>query len=265
MALYVCEQCGIEFKRSGKNKARFCSIGCKAEYQRSQKPVSKEWLYQKYISEGMSTYQIAKIVDRDPKRVWEWLKDLEIPTRERQWSVEPNSQPFHSKEWLQREYVEKGRSSSEIGNEFGVGATDVLFFLNRYGIGRRTISETRKIKHWGLYREKNPMFGIRGSDNPNWKGGITPERQALYSSSEWREVETVVLDRDHGTCQRCGLAVNTKKTRFHIHHIIPFQVQETRLTLSNLVLLCHKCHRWVHSKANVNHEFIQGGRLNNEA
>ena len=101
------------------------------------------------------------------------------------------------------------------------------------------------------------MYGRNGADNPNWKGGVTPERQALYSSQEWASVVQQVWQRDQATCQRCGLKAGTRGgDSFHIHHIISFAVKDLRLDLDNLVLLCRDCHSWVHSKANTGKEFL---------
>jgi len=64
-----------------KNQQHIVLWTCKAEAQRQSKPVTKEWLQQKYVAENLSTYAIAKIVNRNPKRVYEWLVDFCIPTR----------------------------------------------------------------------------------------------------------------------------------------------------------------------------------------
>jgi len=165
-------------------------------------------------------------------------------------------QAFREREWLQREYVEKGRSTGEIAAEFGVRDASIIFWLKRHGIPRRTVSQARALKHWGLSREANGMYGRTGPDNANWKGGITPERQAAYSSLQWADAVDTVWERDGGKCQRCG----AMPKRPHIHHIIKFEVEETRFDPANLVTLCPKCHGFVHSKANVHGEFTKGGK-----
>ena len=97
------------------------------------------------------------------------------------------------------------------------------------------------------------MYGKTGEANPNWKGGVTPERQALYSSLEWAEVVKVVWARDKAICQRCG------EPGKHIHHIVSFAVPELRADADNLILLCRDCHSWVHSRKNTEGEFVKGG------
>ena len=111
---------------------------------------------------------------------------------------------------------------------------------------------------WGK-NNPHPIKGIEKEKHPNYKGGLTPERQSFYSSIEWVEVVKEVWKRDKAICQRCGNNHNQEKTRgtFHIHHIVTFQVRELRAELSNLILLCKECHRWVHSNQNINKDYIK--------
>jgi hypothetical protein len=156
---------------------------------------------------------------------------------------------------LEREYIQNRRSMSDIASEFGVTDAAVRFWIRRHGIPTRSVAEARAIKHWGPSGEANPMFGRTGQGNPNWKGGHTPDRQGFYSSMEWAEASRAVWKRDKSTCQRCG-STPTERGTFHIHHIVPFAVKELRSELTNLVLLCSTCHRWVHSRSNTERLFI---------
>lgn len=256
MITSTCKWCGCAVTRGGSKPGRFCSLLCKGEWQRTQKPVSKEWLHQKYIVEGLSTYEIGNLVNRDAKRVYEWLVDYGIETRKRKWSTKASGKPFQSEDWLREQYVLLNRSAGEISEQFGVTEQSIYFWMKRFGIERRTTSEARDTKHWGESGEANPMFGKRGSEVPGWKGGCTPERQAFYSSVEWANAVKVVWKRDNATCQRCGCMKRDSDESFHIHHIVSFAVKELRAEPSNLVLLCAKCHRFIHSKGNVNKDFL---------
>ena len=95
MVEYICKQCGKKFNRNGKKIPVYCSRDCKGIAQRELKEITqgitKDWLEKKYTEEGLSTYEIAKIVDRDPKRVYEWLKDYDIPIRNRAETLLKNS------------------------------------------------------------------------------------------------------------------------------------------------------------------------------
>lgn len=112
------------------------------------------------------------------------------------------------------------------------------------GEGRRHSPETRAVlsqkatrpKPW-LRGERNGMAGRTGDANPNWKGGVSPERQRLYSSGEWHEVVRAVKRRDGG-CVECG-----SSRELHVHHIASFAEHPAlRLDPLNLETLCRPCH-----------------------
>lgn len=170
-------------------------------------------------------------------------------------------QVFRNKEWLEQEYITRGRSAGEIASEFGVTDAAIFHWLRRHGIPRRDIATTRALKYWGASREANPMYGKRGAQVPNWKGGITPERQAFYASLEWKDAAESVRLIDGDRCRRCGRAPRGHKA-IAIHHIVSIRVKALRSDLNNLVLLCSACHRWVHSPMNTDGEYIgKGGAL----
>lgn len=247
----LCNMCQRLTPKNSRGKhSIYCDNDCKSQWQRTQKPVTKEWLMQKYVNEGLSTYEIGRLVNRNPKRVWEWLRGFDIPTRERTWDVTKSVLP--GPEELKRLY-ESGLSSSEIATRFDVTEANVLHFLRCYDIARRSMKEIRAKKHWGANGQANPMFGRRGSLSTNWKGGATPLRQSFYSSQEWKQACRAVYRRDSATCQRC--LVSARDTKLHVHHIVSFAYEPLRANPSNLTLLCNRCHRWVHSKKNVNKEW----------
>jgi len=164
--------------------------------------------------------------------------------------------PYWNKNWLYEEYIVKKKSASEIAQEQGCKENNILYFLDKHNIKTRTISETRSIKHWGAVGPDNPMYGRTGEISPNWKGGITPERQAFYSSKEWCEIVPKVWKRDKATCQKCKHK-KSDEDEFHIHHIVSFEIEELRAVLSNLILLCFDCHNWVHSRQNEEKQFLK--------
>jgi len=169
-------------------------------------------------------------------------------------------QAFREKVWLLHEYVERGRSSSEIAEDFGVTDGAVLYWLHKHGIPRRNVSAARKNKHWGASGPDNPMWNKRGDLNPRWLGGVTPERQAFYTSGAWKRACSFVWKRDNATCQRCGLYRGDQPDMpFHIHHIVSFAVAELRADPENLVLICEVCHHFVHSRENVDAELLPEG------
>lgn len=239
-----CSQCGKSIVRVvwnyGKNRSildYFCDNVCKGSWQRAQreaKGFTREWLFQKYIVEKMDCTQIAKIAQRDPKQVWQWITDYGITTR---------SRGFASAEYGFR----KGEPSAFLGHKHTPEYREQMR-LHAIATGRVPYNPLV-----GSY-----MKGKKGAETPQWKGGITPERQAFYRSDEWKEACKATWRRADARCERCGIHHNEAKYRgtFHVHHIISFMVRELRAKPSNLVLLCRKCHLYVHSNANTNKEFI---------
>ena len=166
------------------------------------------------------------------------------------------SKPYWKKEWLFNEYVNLKKSTTDIAREQGCLDTNIQYFLIKIGIKRRSVSEARKIKYWGQVGVDNPMWNKKGELNPNYKGGISPERQAFYSNKEWKNVCNKVWKRDKTICQRCGIKKETDMP-FHIHHIKSFSDKDLRTNINNLILLCEPCHWWVHSRGNKNNDYIQ--------
>ena len=141
-----------------------------------------------------------------------------------------------------------------------MGVTDsaIDYWMRKHGIKARTISEARAVKYWGSSGPKNGMYGRTGEDNANWRGGITPERQSLYGTREWKIVVSCVWKRDKASCRCCGRTAKSLACKMHIHHLESFMVVDKRADVSNLVLVCKECHNYIHSNANVDRLFLLG-------
>lgn len=151
--------------------------------------------------------------------------------------------PFWDRDWLVVEYIEKERSASDIGAEFGVRDTAIHFWLKKHKIKTRSTSEARRVKKWGLCGAANGMYGKCGILNPNWRGGHTPLRQEIYAKSEWASFSRSVRKRD----KVCRLCESDEKTE--IHHIDPFsQAPLLVMDIGNVILLCQRCHRKMRGK-----------------
>jgi len=162
-----------------------------------------------------------------------------------------------SKEWLYEQYVTKQRSMKNISEEINVTEAAVRHWIKKHNIPTRSIKEIRKKKYWGISGSDNPMWNKKGNLNPNWKGGITKERQLFYQSQEWKQVCQYVWKRDKAKCQNCGAFKDDDPSHpFHIHHIISFMNEDMRADPNNLILLCETCHHWVHSKNNTSKLFL---------
>jgi hypothetical protein len=196
--------------------------------------LERDWLYQKYVVENLSTYDIGKLVSRDPKRVYEKLIDFGIPTRPRGHNL-ANGDSYMSQPNAVNPF--QGKTHSEET--------------------RKTLSEKASIKKPWLRGKANGMSGRTGESNPNFKDGSAPERQRLYASGDWKELVRAVYKRDNYHCARCG-SPHTGTRSLCAHHVKPWAGNPAlRFDMDNLITLCRLCHHWVHSKENAAREYLE--------
>ena len=156
---------------------------------------------------------------------------------------------FWNKRWLEKEYRLEQKAATQIANEQDWNENTIYYWLKKHGIEIRAMAEIRKIKKWGLSGKVNGMYGRTGKTNPNWKGGVAPERQELYSSEEWSKAVSFVWKRDTAACQVCFVSGGRGKIQLHIHHIKSFALHsELRCNVKNLILVCKPCHNKLHSR-----------------
>jgi len=82
-------------------------------------------------------------------------------------------------------------------------------------------------------------------------------REYITRKREYRKLIYDVKMKYKLTCQRCGK--NDLYGKYCMHHIIPVIVNDDKnvLYINNCVLLCTKCHGWVHSPRNKIKLFIK--------
>lgn len=196
---------------------------------------STEHLGHLYTTLELGCPDIAWLYERDAKTVHYWLRMAGIPTRKR-----GTNPAVHFKAGQRSAFAGRKHRPESIAKVRASTVAD----------GR--VPYLRDGQHW--------LKGATPEQNPNWKGGLTPERQEFYRSQEWKAACRAVWSRANACCERCALdfqIVDRATTpTFHVHHRVSFAVRALRAEPSNLVLLCRPCHYWVHSNENTGHEFI---------
>lgn len=73
--------------------------------------------------------------------------------------------------------------------------------------------------------------------------------EVFYQSVAWRRLRLLALERDNHLCQWCNDKGILNKARV-VHHIVEVSVDwSLRLTLNNLISLCHSCHNRHHKRS----------------
>ena len=235
---FECAWCGKKIMRYAKNpkgkdiKNHFCDKTCKGKWQMEQKPLNKEQLEELYLTQRKSANEIAKMVNRNSKRVWEWLKEYGIPTR-------PRGSDYG-------QYFQKGQTGYWSGKTLSDEAKEKIRQARKRD-GR--VPYLVNGEHWlHAYPERHPA---------SWKGGVTPERQEIYASKEWKKAVQTVWRRDNATCRLCNKRFKAGMKTFEIHHVYPFaEYSNMRTNPDALALLCPECHKFVHSKKNTENKFM---------
>ncbi len=119
----------------------------------------------------------------------------------------------------------------------------------------------RKTTSCGCYKKEIDTFKIvkKGSDNPAWKGGITPLKAQLRQIPLYKQWVLEVFQRDTFKCLLC----KKKGGKLEAHHKKHFShiLEEYNITslneamscnalwdIDNGITLCKKCHKQVHNK-----------------
>lgn len=132
------------------------------------------------------------------------------------------------------------RTCKQCGNQFQITPAQLRY--KGYGsfCGRKCWATWLRTHH---ILPKPPV--MRGSCNPNWKGG-----HGKYRGPNWRKQRLLARERDNYTCQRCGIAEIDLPRELDVHHIRPFREfglahYKEANHLDNLISLCDPCHKAV--------------------
>ena len=104
-----------------------------------------------------------------------------------------------------------------------------------------------KGKHWKLSLEERKKRSKRekGENNPNWRGGITPENARIRAGNEFRLWREAIFARDNWTCQKC----EKRGIKLQSHHIRNFnKYPDLRFAIDNGIAFCENCHREFHKQ-----------------
>jgi transposase-like protein len=124
-------------------------IRSQLEAQQSESVLAKltdeGWLREQYVENKRSTVDIASEVGVHNAVVGKWLKrhSIEVRSMAEAHLPEPVIEKLEDADWMYEQYVEKRRSTIDIGDEIGVGESSVAGWLRRHDIEIRSASEAK--------------------------------------------------------------------------------------------------------------------------
>jgi len=205
----------------------------------------KLWLYQKYLTEELSTSQIGKLCGMNNGTIWYWLNKHGIKIRSIAEAQTGARHPMFGKHIPnERKKRQSLTLTGRIRSEDHCKNLSISCKGNKNRLGHTNSDEhNEKIRNAHL-GSQNPMFGVTGESHPKWKGGVAPRNHLIRTSSKYKEWRLAVFERDNYTCQNCRAhSGNGKAVYLHAHHIYPFaKYPEKRFDVNNGLTLCIDCH-----------------------
>ena len=176
--------------------------------------LTEELLREKYINQRISIPKLAKEYCRSKVTIIKYL---------RKYNIARDYSNIITKEYLEENYINKKLSSYEIAKLLKCDSSTVRDYLRQYNIPIRSVGEAKiGIKRSPFSKEwrKNMGLARKGDKHYNWKGGVTPLRNAIYNLLEYDNWVTETFRKDNYTCQDCG----KKHGYLEAHHIKSFVI-----------------------------------------
>jgi hypothetical protein len=172
------------------------------------------------------------------------------------WCVMPNVNLIHG-DCMDKKTERSLKISESLkrGSFFNCINCNKSFWRKPYEIkrGHNKFCSIQCYQFWQKGKRKISGFTLnplKKENNPNWKGGITPNHILERNSNEYKQWRDNVFARDNYTCQscnsRCGNGFNVI---LHAHHIKKFSEHpKLRFDTDNGKTLCMDCHHLEHTK-----------------
>lgn len=147
--------------------------------------LSKEELFNLYITQKKSAFVIAKNLNIHKSRIYLWLKKYAIPTK--------ILGHILTEEFIKYEYLILKKSQVQIAKEVGLNRKNVEYYLIKYNIPRRSKSEALKgIKKSETHCIKLSIIRTQYyEDHPEFNKGVNNGR---YGKSVSEETKRRIID-----------------------------------------------------------------------
>lgn len=257
-----CDFCGDIYKKTYKNYnnlrgSQYCCPKCLKHKKKTRDKNgnlqfieipyrNRDWLFEEYITKDRMAKDIAKECGINLRTLREWIAMLNIPDKH-----EYKTKDI-TKDVLIELYQNKHMTTVEIGELYNVSENTIANLLRRYDIPIPTRAELLEIYYdqkggREIAREKFGTMGNRIKIScrqrdmrlEDFDGFKRDEDYRFRSSSEYKEWQKKVFERDNYICQKCGV----RGGNLNAHHMYNFsEYPEKRTDIDNGVTFCEKCH-----------------------
>ncbi|BDH60132.1 hypothetical protein MTP04_02620 [Lysinibacillus sp. PLM2] len=233
----ICEKLyKLEYRQAIKSKNNVCSDECFStlRYDRAVLKLEKkvnmsfeDFLKNRYLEQMKTTRQIAKEVygkDTYASTIIHWMDKFNIPLR-------------HGSEAIKTQWINAEGRRKQVQE---IAKKTILTKESRDKMKKVMQSKEYKLKsRKAKLGKKNPMFGVRGENHPNWNPELTDteriKERKSFEDTQWR---LSIYRRDRFKCQKCG-----SNKHLNAHHVLNHKThKELRYDVNNGVTLCETCH-----------------------
>ena len=246
MSVFICPQCGIEFRDSRHKNRTYCSHACAYAAQKKRTKLTclqcgKQFTVLRYKA------KTQRFCSQTCANRYNQPKD---PTKRSIFTCEWCSQPFE--EWI---YRQPRFCSNQCRSEFAARqpkpkARKPESYIEfkcewcgqHFKVHKSIVNNPKRTSR---FCSKNCLYNAmsqerRGKNNPNYNGGHVD-----HYGPNWERQKRKAQRRDDNTCQVCGYHVGGDKI-LDVHHITPFKTLngdwQYANRLENLICLCRDCH-----------------------
>lgn len=191
-------------------------------------------------------------------------------TTQNHWSKQPNSEEVRKRcriSWTQNSNADeiKNKCIKNLKSDYWKGkkrSDETKQKISKTKNGVKVWGGKRKGMHWmngnqnGFKKGQIPWnkgkeyLAIKGENNVNWKGGVTPINEKIRRSIEYKLWRESVFKRDNYTCIWCG-QIGDKLNADHIKSFALYP--ELRFAIDNGRTLCADCHKKTNNFGNKNY------------
>lgn len=182
---------------------------------------NRDWLYEKYVEEGMSDKEISDICDVSDSTICRNRNKMGIEGREKLTDEQREKISQSVSEHLEESgHPMEGKSHSEES--------------------KRKISAAKSGENHQFYGKSRPEFAekMRGKNNPSYKDGRA-NKMDFRKQTKWKNFSFEVRERVNWACENCD--AHGSEAEIQTHHAHP--VSEGGDKFDNVfIVLCKDCH-----------------------